>query len=114
MTKFEREELIEHLRDNVHMTQEATFSPSSNEPTGIRYIFAVEDVFKAIRGFIRDEDTKAQPDWEAECKHLRNECECLHKVIEELQHVIDTKYGDYDRLRLIVSHIETLTGRKFE
>lgn len=114
MTKSEREELIEYIRTNVRMTQEATFSPSSNEPMGIRYIFPVEDVFKAIRGFIRDEDTKAQPNWEAECKRLYNERECLHKTIEELQHVIDTKCGDYERLRLVVSHIETLTGRKFE
>lgn len=112
MTRSEREELIEYLRSNV---SGCVIDVDNDYPImSERILFRAEDVFKAIRGFIRDEDMKAQPNWEAECKRLRNECECLHKAIEELQHVIDTKYGDYERLRLIVSHIETLTGRKFE
>lgn len=111
MTKSEREELIKAMKDYI--------SPISlhDDIRDTDFIVLEADrVFDYIRHFQfkGDEDSKMAPNWEAECTRLSEQCDCLRKVIEELQHVIDTKYGDYDRLRLIVSHIETLTGRKFK
>lgn len=111
MTKDERIELIDAIAKNVPQ-----YFADIKTPDGIEgcLVLKEEDVRKVIRGFVSENDMKAQPNWEAECKRLREQCDCLCKHVEELQHIIDTKCGDYDRLRLIVSHIETLTGRKFE
>lgn len=108
MTSTERENLIESMKNDI-----TPISLHDNIRDKDFIVLEADRVFDYIRHF-QFEDTKMEPNWEAECKRLYNERECLHKTIEELQHVIDTKCGDYERLRLVVSHIETLTGRKFE
>lgn len=111
MTKDERIELIDAIAKNV--PQYLAHIETSN---GIEdcLVLKEEDVRKVIRGFVSENDMKAQPNWEAECKRISERRDCLLKHVEELEHIINTKCSDYDRLRLIVSHIETLTGRKFE
>lgn len=118
MTTEEKEQLIDYLRKNMKMTQEATFSPISNDPTGIRTIVGVMDVFEAIRNFEFEptegstEDTKepeccCQPDYKA-----MYEKEAEQNAV--LQHMNGMLERSLDRARASLRTFEFIYGRKLD